>query len=104
VDIDAVAAAAVSHTLRTALDRAYAANKLMLVAAGNDNDRINNEDVFFTQALFVGSTDIQDLKSSFSNFGPGTDISAPGTSIWTTVPDNPLTTTVERVTPRSWGS
>ena len=99
LNIDGAAASAVSRTLRSAIDRAYAANKLIIVATGNDRRRVADEDIFFTQGLFVASTEVRDLKSGFSTYGPGTDISAPGTAIWTTVPDLPKTPTLEQTAP-----
>ena len=42
----------------------------------------------FEQSFFVVSTESNDVKSSFSNWGTGVDISAPGGSILSTTPNN----------------
>ncbi|MEZ5195822.1 MAG: GEVED domain-containing protein [Bacteroidales bacterium] len=42
----------------------------------------------FHQTLLTVSTDASDLKSSFSNYGTGMDISAPGSSIYSTITSN----------------
>ena len=64
---------------------------ISIFAAGNDNNSeqwypayygYNNPDVFGTMA--VASTDRNDIKSGFSNYGSWVDISAPGSSILST--------------------
>jgi subtilisin family serine protease len=54
----------------------------MVVAAGNDNaNACNGSPNRVAEAITVGSTDNQDRRSSFSNFGPCTDVFAPGSNI-----------------------
>jgi len=56
-------------------------NGIYLWAAGNSNANINTDHVDVT---VVGSTNQSDGKSSFSNYGPGTDVYAPGSDILST--------------------
>lgn len=53
-------------------------------SAGNNN-QLNPPRQVVTQALFVASTTSTDQRSSFSNYGVGIDISAPGSGILSTV-------------------
>jgi len=56
-------------------------------SAGN-NGQMNPPRQAFEQTLLVASTDSSDTKSSFSNYGTGIDIAAPGSSILSTLPGN----------------
>lgn len=81
-----------SQVIEDAIAYANAAGMLFVAAAGNDG---TNNDVTIdypcnsTQpnVLCVASTTRNDLRSSFSNYGPTTvDLGAPGSSILSTVP------------------
>lgn len=71
----------------TALDEAVRnatldANVVMVVAAGNDNaDACSGSPNRVAEAITVGSTAIDDSRSSFSNRGSCVDIFAPGSNI-----------------------
>ncbi|MBE0662584.1 MAG: S8 family serine peptidase [Bacteroidales bacterium] len=65
----------------------YDAGVLHLNSAGNNN-QLNPPRQAFQQTLLVASTDAADVRSSFSNYGTGIDISAPGSSILSTVTGN----------------
>ncbi|MEM7454200.1 MAG: S8 family serine peptidase [Planctomycetota bacterium] len=56
-------------------------------SAGNGNSN-NTARTVFEQSLLVVSTDSGDLRSSFSNYGTETDISAPGSDVFSTVTSN----------------
>lgn len=56
-------------------------------SAGN-NSQLNPARQAFDQTLLVVSTDANDLKSSFSNYGTGADLSAPGSDILSSVTGN----------------
>jgi subtilisin family serine protease/subtilisin-like proprotein convertase family protein len=65
----------------------YDAGVLHFNSAGNNN-QLNPPRQAFHQTLLVASTDDADVKSSFSNYGTGVDISAPGSLIYSTVTGN----------------
>lgn len=79
-----------SSLIADALEYAAAKELLIVAAAGNSNTSnflypaaLNNNAI-----IAVGATDAQDEKSSFSNYGNWVDVSAPGSSIYTTVLEN----------------
>ncbi len=55
-------------------------------SAGNNN-QANPDRQLFEQSLLVVSTTSTDARSSFSNYGVGMDISSPGSSILSTLPE-----------------
>ncbi|MGH3443351.1 MAG: S8 family serine peptidase [Nitriliruptorales bacterium] len=62
-----------------AIDEAMDADVLVVAAAGNESAPMcSNTDFLSTGALCVGALDARDLKSSYSNFGGGLDVAAPG--------------------------
>ncbi|MCL2916253.1 S8 family peptidase [Shewanella corallii] len=74
-----------SQALDTAVSNAVAAGITFVVAAGNDNqDACNYSPARAASAITVGSTDDNDSRSSFSNFGECLDIFAPGRNITST--------------------
>jgi len=81
-----------------AIDRANVAGILFVAAAGNggDDNVADNNDVIpmypasydLPNIISVAATDQDDRKVSFSNFGPtSVDVAAPGTYIFSTVPN-----------------
>ncbi len=66
------------------LDYMYDRNVLHFNSAGN-NSQLNPPRQAFEQTLLVASTDNGDGISSFSNYGTGVDLSAPGGGILSTV-------------------
>jgi subtilisin family serine protease len=72
----------VSQSFQTAIDSATRAGVTITVAGGNDNsDSCNFSPAFVASAITVGSTDVSDRRSSFSNYGRCTNIWAPGSYI-----------------------
>ncbi|MCF8373538.1 MAG: S8 family serine peptidase, partial [Bacteroidales bacterium] len=69
----------------------YSSGVLHLNSAGNNN-QLNPPRQVFDQSIFVASTDASDIKSSFSNYGTGIDVSAPGSSILSTIIGNSYAT------------
>jgi len=66
----------------TVIDAAVEGGVVVVVAGGNSNsDACNFSPAFAANAITVGSTDSRDQRSSFSNYGPCTNIWAPGSSI-----------------------
>ena len=76
----------VSSTVDAAVQRLIADGVTVAVAAGNDNaDAANYSPARVAAALTVGATDSRDTRASFSNYGAGVDLFAPGvgiTSAW----------------------
>ncbi|MDQ7064155.1 MAG: S8 family serine peptidase [candidate division KSB1 bacterium] len=70
--------------LGEAIDYFLAAGGLIFKAAGNDGTDSPDYMGQRTDIINVASTDENDLKSDFSNFGTWVDISAPGSNIWST--------------------
>ena len=68
---------------------AYASNKgvLVIAASGNANTGIYYP-AAYSQVMAVGATDSNDVRASFSNYGTGLDVVAPGDFIYSTVIGN----------------
>lgn len=74
-----------STTMLNAVEYAYNKGVLIVAASGNANTGIYYP-AAYSQVMAVGSTDSGDVRSSFSNYGPGLDVVAPGSSIYSTFP------------------
>ena len=71
-----------SSSLDTAVNNSISAGVTYAVAAGNSNaNAANFSPARVAAAITVGSSTSSDARSSFSNFGSGVDIFAPGSSI-----------------------
>lgn len=71
-----------SNALNTAVDNAYKAGIVSVVAAGNSNANACNYSPSSTAtAITVGATDSTDARASYSNYGSCVDLYAPGSSI-----------------------
>ena len=55
---------------------------VLIAAAGNDNEENALTPASNPNVISVGASDENDLKASFSNYGPDIDLMAPGKSIW----------------------
>ena len=77
---------ACDNTTQAAIDAAIALGTTVVVAAGNDNtDTVDHSPASCANVVTVGAvTSISD-RSSFSNYGAPVDVSAPGSSILSTV-------------------
>jgi subtilisin family serine protease len=74
-----------SSALDTAVNNSINAGVTYVVAAGNSNtNAANSSPARVAAAITVGSSTINDTRSSFSNFGSVVDIFAPGSSIRST--------------------
>jgi hypothetical protein len=74
-------------TVTAAFDYIYDQGALHFNSAGN-NSAIDPPRQAFHQSLLVASTTSTDTLSSFSNYGTGVDIAAPGSSIYSTLVNN----------------
>ncbi|MCW5940100.1 MAG: peptidase S8 [Fimbriimonadaceae bacterium] len=82
-----------SSTLESAVNYAWNRNVVVVAAAGNSNTSSPSYPAFYTNCIAVGSTDQNDARSSFSNFGASwVDVAAPGTSILSTYDGNTYAT------------
>lgn len=71
-----------SFTINSAVARAVESGVVVVAAAGNENaDACNSSPASATSAITVGSTTINDQRSSFSNYGSCVNIFAPGSNI-----------------------
>src|SRR5881409_1638073 len=69
-----------------AIDFAVANNVVVIAAAGNSNTSEPQYPAAFPSVIGVGSTDLQDVKASFSNYGQSVFVAAPGVNIITAYP------------------
>ena len=63
-------------------------NALVVVSAGNDGAEVVNYPASYDYAMSIANTTNTDAKSSSSTYGYGVDVSAPGTNILSTMPNN----------------
>jgi serine protease len=69
-----------SHLLKEAIDYAYKKGVVIVAAAGNANQNAASYPARFPHVIGVAALDAAGEKASYSNFGAGVDISAPGGS------------------------
>uniref|UniRef100_A0A8H7N6A2 Peptidase S8/S53 domain-containing protein n=1 Tax=Bionectria ochroleuca TaxID=29856 RepID=A0A8H7N6A2_BIOOC len=78
-----------SEALNAAAAALVTNNVFLAVSAGNANrDTSSQSPAAEPTVCTIGATDINDVRSTFSNFGPGVDVFAPGTNILSTLPNN----------------
>lgn len=82
-----------SYLMLEAIKRCEAAGVFLVCAAGNDGMNVDDTPMFpagynrlVTNLISVASTNRQDLRSAFSNYGEFVDVAAPGEDILSTVP------------------
>lgn len=79
-------------TLRDAVGRCAINDVIYCNSAGNNNQDIDTRRGtlrnLYNHVVFIGSTDHNDQRSSFSNYGTTVDVSAPGSNIYSTLPSN----------------
>ncbi|UKS55693.1 Ig-like domain-containing protein [Exiguobacterium acetylicum] len=77
-----------SSSFQDAINYAYNRDVLVIAAAGNDATSSAHYPSSYDHVISVGSTTSSDELSSFSNYGSNIDITAPGSSIYSTTPYN----------------
>ena len=75
-----------NKTLGEAVKYALGKNVVCVATMGNDNVERRRYPAGFPGMIAIGSTDENDKKSSFSNYGNWITVSAPGTNILSTLP------------------
>lgn len=75
-----------SATSQEVINFAVSKGCIVVVAAGNNNSSSLYYPAAYNGAISVAATDINDVKSGFSNYGEWVKISAPGSAILSTVP------------------
>lgn len=76
---------ACSQTEHNAMSFAWSQGAVVVAAAGNSNFGSSGAPANCDNVISVASTTSSDARSWFSNYGPGTDVAAPGSSILSTV-------------------
>lgn len=77
---------AASQALEQALSYAYQKDIVIVAAAGNDEEAVLYPAAYDEYCLAVAATDYNDIRPSWSNFGPEIDVAAPGERILSCVP------------------
>lgn len=66
---------------------AQQAGVVLVAAAGNEDEQTPTYPAFLPEVIAVASTNEEDQKSDFSNFGSWVDVSAPGSQVLSTFPE-----------------
>lgn len=74
-----------SQTAANIISNASSQGVVLVASAGNSNSSTTNYPAGYPNVISVANTDINDNKASTSSYGPTVDVSAPGTSIRSTV-------------------
>lgn len=88
--VDELHSSVLEDAINTAIESGRNGKGMVVVfAAGNYNIPIVDYPASFSpDILVVGSTDSTNKRSSFSSYGTCVDVVAPGTDIWSTLPNN----------------
>lgn len=71
-----------SLTFAALVNVAYDSNMVLVASAGNNNQQVSSYPAGYNHVISVGSTDLSDNKSSFSNYHQTIDVMAPGSNIY----------------------
>jgi subtilisin family serine protease len=74
-----------SQVLQDAVNYADSNGVVLVAASGNSGSNFVLYPARYPQVIAVGATDSSNAHTGFSNYGPQVDLSAPGTSIYSTV-------------------
>jgi PKD repeat protein len=77
-----------SSTYQLIFNDAFSKGIVCVAAAGNSNTNFTHYPSGYNYVIAVGSTASGDGKSSFSNYGTWVDVMAPGSGIYSTLPNN----------------
>ena len=76
-----------SYSFNSAVQYAYQNGVVIVAAAGNDATSSSHYPSSFENVISVSSTDSYDSRSYFSNYGYDIDVAAPGSDIYSTLPN-----------------
>ncbi|MDG6244785.1 MAG: S8 family serine peptidase [Methanolobus sp.] len=74
-----------SSTLRSACDNAYDSGVVLVAAAGNSGGSVLFP-AAYDSVIAVSATDSNNVRTSWSSYGPQVELAAPGVSIYSTMP------------------
>ncbi len=77
-----------SQAITAAVQHALRKNVVVLAATGNGSGNLKSWPALTAGVIAVGSSDEQDRRSGFSNYGPWVSVVAPGSNIYSTFPAN----------------
>jgi subtilisin family serine protease len=77
-----------SQELTNAINYANSQRVIMVASAGNDGQSVVVYPAGYNQVMGIGSTNDQDVRSTFSNYGSVVTLAAPGEGMITTYPFN----------------
>lgn len=77
-----------SYAENEMIETATMLGSLVVAAAGNDNSEVYYYPASYYGVLSVASTDEEDYRSFFSNYNYSVDVTAPGSSVYSTFPNN----------------
>ncbi len=80
-----------SEAMETAATYATSNGVVLIAAAGNTASTNPHYPAYYDNVLAVAATDINDYKASFSTYGWWVDVAAPGSNIYSTLPNNQYT-------------
>ena len=75
-----------SKAIRNAIDYAKASGVILVASAGNNNTSSLQYPAAYSGVITVASTDLNDIKGSFSNYGSTIEVTAPGVNIISAYP------------------
>lgn len=80
-----------SISLKNAVDNANSSGVVVVAAAGNDGNSAGTTDTVdyparYDSVIAVAATDSSNTRASFSSTGPAVEVSAPGVSVYSTIP------------------
>ncbi len=79
---------AFSPALNAAIDYANSRGVVLVAAAGNEGASMTVYPAGYNAVIGVGATDFNNIRASFSNYGPVVDLAAPGAGVITSYPMN----------------
>src|SRR3972149_9140648 len=77
-----------SKTIAKAINYAFNKGSLLVAASGNNGKSIISYPASSSRVMSVGATNINDKRTSWSNYGKGLDLVAPGDNILSTYLNN----------------